>query len=240
MYEITKREILVSVIIISIMLLIGVIIHGNINDALMLKYQEYDTALQIDNDSELFIYGMKTNVGNAFVYGDLKAVDTVTYPEIGGEYSYVEKVKEEYTRHTRTVNIYDDDGNLIGTKEEEYWTWDRVDSWSKHSEKISFLDVEFNYGTINFPYSSYIATRNESSRIRYKYYGAPTRCTGTIYTILKNNTINDTSFYNNHTIDEAIKNLESGFEIFLFWLFWTLITCGCVYGFYYLDNWWLE
>ena len=30
---------------------------------------------------------MRTNVGNAFVYGDLKAVDTVTYPEIGGEYT---------------------------------------------------------------------------------------------------------------------------------------------------------
>ena len=60
------------------MLIFGVIIHGNINESLMLKYQEYDTALQIDNDSELFAYGMRTNVGNAFVYGDLKAIDTVT------------------------------------------------------------------------------------------------------------------------------------------------------------------
>lgn len=41
----------------------------------------------------MFQYGMDTNVGNAFVYGDLKAVDTVTYPEIGGEYMYVEKLK---------------------------------------------------------------------------------------------------------------------------------------------------
>lgn len=41
----------------------------------------------------MFQYGKDTNVGNAFVYGDLKAVDTVTYPEIGGEYMYVEKSK---------------------------------------------------------------------------------------------------------------------------------------------------
>lgn len=46
---------------------------------------------------------MRTNAGNAFVYGDLKAVDTVTYPEIGGEYIYIEKVKERYTMHTRQV-----------------------------------------------------------------------------------------------------------------------------------------
>lgn len=239
-FKITKREILVSIIILSIMLIFGVIIHGNINESLMLKYQEYDTALQIDNDSELFAYGMRTNVGNAFVYGDLKAIDTVTYPEIEGEYSYVEKVKERHTRHTRTVTDYDEDGNVIGSHEEEYWTWDRVDSWSKHSEKISFLDVEFDYGTIDFPYSSYITTIKESSKIRYKYYGSPTECTGTIYTVLKNNTINETSFYNNSTIDSTIERLESSGELFLFWFLWIMLTCFCIYGFYYLDNWWLE
>lgn len=222
------------------MLIFGVIIHGNINESLMLKYQEYDTALQIDNDSELFAYGMRTDVGNAFVYGDLKAIDTVTYPEIEGEYSYVEKVKERYTRHTRTVMDYDEDGNVIGSHEEEYWTWDRVDSWSKHSEKISFLDVEFKYGTIDFPYSSYITTIKESSKIRYKYYGSPTECTGTIYAILKNNTINETSFYNNSTIDSTIERLESSGELFLFWFLWIMLTAFCIYGFYYLDNWWLE
>lgn len=222
------------------MLIFGVIIHGNINESLMLKYQEYDTALQIDNDSELFAYGMRTNVGNAFVYGDLKAIDTVTYPEIDGEYSYVEKVKERYTRHTRTVNVYDSDGDFIGTKEEEYWTWDRVDSWSKHSEKISFLDIEFEYGTIRFPYSSYITTIKESSKIRYKYYGSPTECTGTIYTVLKNNTINETSFYNNSTIDSTIERLESSGDLILFWFLWIMLTSFCVYGFCYLDNWWLE
>lgn len=222
------------------MLILGFMIHGNINDALMLKQQEYNTALQIENDSDLFEYGMRTNVGNAFVYGDLKAIDTVTYPEIGGEYSYVEKVKERYTRHTRTVNVYDEDGDVVGTREEEYWTWDRIDSWSKHSEKISFLDVEFDYGTIKFPHSSYIDTQHESSKIRYKYYGSPTECTGTIYTILENNTINETRFYNNYTIEETINVLESGGELFLFWFLWIMLTCSCVYGFYYLDNWWLE
>lgn len=240
--EITKREVLVSVIIISIMLLIGIVIHENINDALMLEYQEYNTALQIENDSDLFVYGMKTNVGNAFVYGKLKAIDTVTYPEIGGEYSYVKKVKEKYTRHTRTVTKTRtvNGKTQTYTETEVYWTWDKVDSWDKHSEKISFLDVEFDYGTINFPSSNYITTQKESSTIRYKYYGSPAECDGTLYAVLGDNTIRETSFYVNSNIDETIESLKSGWQLILFWIAWVLLTSGCVFGFYYIDNNWLE
>ena len=229
-FRVTKREVLFSVVIICIMMLIGLVIHGNINDNLMMKYQEYNTALQIEDDADMFTYGMRTNIGNAFVHGDLKAVDTVTYPEIGGEYSYVEKVKERYTRHTRTVNVY----------EEEYWTWDKVDSCDKHCEKISFLDVEFDYGMINFPSPDYITTQKESSKIRYKYYGTGTEYIGTLYTNLADNTISKTSFYNNQSINETIEYLESGGELILFWFLWIVLTSGCVIGFCYLDNKWLE
>lgn len=93
-FEITKREVLFSIAIIAVMTLIGFVIHGKISDNLMNEYQKYNTALQIDNNSEMFSYGMRTDIGNAFVHGDLKAVDTVTYPEIGGAYMYVEKIKE--------------------------------------------------------------------------------------------------------------------------------------------------
>ena len=46
---------------------------------------------------------MRTDIGNAFVYGELKAVDTVSYDEIEGDFSYIKKVKEKYTKHTRIV-----------------------------------------------------------------------------------------------------------------------------------------
>ena len=84
-FEITKREILVSVSIVAIMLLIGVLIAGKISDYQLDKNEKYNKAIKIESQ-ELFEYGMRTNAGNAFVYGDLKAVDTVTYPGIGGEY----------------------------------------------------------------------------------------------------------------------------------------------------------
>ena len=235
---ITKREILVSIAIICIMLLFGVLISAAISNSLMDKYQEYNTALQIESDKDLFEYGMRTNIGNAFVYGDLKAVDTVTYPEIGGAYSYVEKVKEKYTRHTRTVTTTVN--GKTQTRVETYWTWDRVDSWDKHSEKITFLDVEFDYGIIPFPTDSYITTIKESSHIRYKYYGTPTECEGTLYAKLGDDTIENVHFYHNTTIEETIDLLESNWQLVLFWIVWILLTGGLVVGFYYIENEWLE
>ena len=63
-FEITKREVLFSIAIIAVMTLIGFVIHGKISDNLMNEYQKYNTALQIDNNSEMFSYGMRTDIGN--------------------------------------------------------------------------------------------------------------------------------------------------------------------------------
>ena len=89
-FEITKREILASVSIIAVMLLIGVLISSKISEHQLDANEVYNKAVKIDN-TDLFRYGMDTNVGNAFVYGDLVAADTVTYPEIDGEYMYIER-----------------------------------------------------------------------------------------------------------------------------------------------------
>lgn len=240
---VTKREILFSIVIVSLMLLVGFTIHGNINDSLMLKYQEYNTALQIDNNKDMFTYGMRTNVGNAFVYGELKAVDPVTYPEIEGSYSSVRKVREEYRKHYRTVTKTRTGANgktETYTVTEEYWTWDEIDSWNKCSTKITFCDVEFDYGTINFPYQSHIDTQDGGYHVRYVYYGSPIECVGTLYTVLENGTINSSKFYYNYNIERTIESLETGWQLGMFWFFWILLTGGCVILFCYLDNRWLE
>ena len=145
-FEITKREILASISIVAVMLLIGVLISAKISEHQMDKNEIYNKAVKIESQ-ELFQYGIDTNVGNAFVYGDLKAVDTVTYPEIGGEYMSVEKVKERYTRHTRTVTKTRtvNGKSQTYTETEVYWTWDAVDRWSEHCNKVTFLDIEFDY-----------------------------------------------------------------------------------------------
>ena len=241
-FSISKREIIVSIAIVAIMLVFGFMIHGSINDRLMLEYQKYNTALQINNDPEVFKYSLKTDVGYVFAYGDLECVDTVTYPEIGGEYSYVKKIKERYTQHTRTVTKTRTVNGKTETytETETYWTWDQVASEDKHCNKISFLGTEFNYGQINFPSESHIDTIKTSSSIRYVYYGAPTKCTGTLFSNLKNNTINESRFFIGQNIERSIEILEYGGELFLFWFVWLLFTGGLVFAFVYIDNHWLE
>lgn len=108
-FEITKREILASISIIAMMLLIGFVISGRISNYILDRNEKYNKAIKIES-SDLFEYGMRTNVGYAFVYGDLKAVDTVSYPEINGEYMYIEKIEEHYNMHTRTVTTTDSKG----------------------------------------------------------------------------------------------------------------------------------
>ena len=137
MFEITKREVLASISIIAIMLLFGFLISGKIADWQMDKNEIYNKAVKIDN-TEMFEYGMRTNVGNAFVYGDLEAVDAVTYPEIGGKYMFVEKVEEHYTMHTRTVSYTDANGNTQ-TRVETYWTWDIVDVDKLNDNDLKYL-----------------------------------------------------------------------------------------------------
>lgn len=236
--EITKREVILSIAIVAIMLILGFFISDNIAARQDEKNAEFQKAIQI-NDTELFKHGMNTNVGNAFVYGDLKAIDTVTYPDIEGDYMYIEKVKEEYTMHTRTVTTTVNGKTSV--RVETYWTWDVVDRENKSCKKISFCGVEFNSNKIKLPGSEYIDTIKESSHIRYKYYGVDTEYKGTIYTSLKDKTISDKSrFYNNANIEKALEISTSNVPIVWFWILWIILTIVIVCGFYYIDNRWLE
>ena len=241
-FEITKREIIASISIIAVMILIGVLISGKISEHQMDKNEIYNKAVKIEN-TDLFQYGMDTNVGNAFVYGDLEAVDIVTYPEIGGEYMYVEKVKERYTKHTRQVAHTKTVNGKTQTyyTTETYWTWDRVGSEDIKCKEISFCGITFKSNKFDIPCTDYIDTIKESSHIRYKYYGTGTKFTGTIFTELKDKTISDnTNFYNNMNIEETVERLESDSGEIVFWILWIILMVVCIFGFYYLDNKWLE
>ena len=241
-FTITKREIIFSIVILAIMLTLGFIIHGAIDEALMLEYQEYNTALRIDNDADMFNYAMSTNIGNSYVHGTVTTVDPVPCYEVGGEYSSVKKVKEKYTMHTRVVTytVTVNGKSQTRTRTETYWTWDTVQTWRDHSTTIEFLEAEFAYGTISLPGENYIDTIKESSHIRYKYYGAPTTCDATIYADLRDNTISDVRTYHNTSIEDAHKIMTSKGELVIFWVLWIPLTGGAVFAFVYIDNHWLE
>lgn len=238
-FTVTKREIIASVVIVALMLVIGMLIGGAIDDAVMDSHQKYNTALQIDNNRELFEYGMRTNVGNAFIYGDLKSVDTVTYPDINGQYMSVSKKTEEYTMHTRTVTRTDADGNTY-TDTEVYWSWDTIAYDSKHASSVTFLGVEFPYDSIKHSHDKYIDTVYRWTDIRDVYYGTDVSHVGTLYANLSENGLSDTEFHCNQDIKETLDSLNTNWQIVLFWIFWVLLTGGAVFGFCYLDNYWLE
>ena len=241
-FVITKREIIVSISIIAIMLLFGVLISGKISELQMDKNEIYNKAVKIEN-TDLFKYGMETNVGNAFVYGELNAVDTVTYPEIGGEYMHIEKVKEKYTRHERTVTKTRKVNGKTETytETEVYWSWDVVGSEELLCKQVSFCGVVFDREKIEIPGMDYIDTIKESGYIRYKYYGTGTNFVGTVFTSLKDKTITDnTYFYNNLTIEETVELLETNILLPLFWILWVFITGGIVYIFFVQENQWIE
>lgn len=238
-FEITKRELLASISILVIMLLIGIFLSGKIKEEQMDKNEIYNKAAKIESTA-LFQYGMDTNIGNAFVYGDLKAIDTVTFPEIDGEYIYVKKVKEKYTKHTRTVTYKDSNGNTKKRKE-TYWSWDYVNSEDKKCNEVSFCGITFNVNKFNIPGTYCIDTIKESSHIRYKFYGVKTEFTGTIFAELRDKTISEhTDFYSNKNIEQTVEYLKSSGDEIFFWIFWIILTCGVLYGFFYLDNNWLE
>ena len=103
-WDMTVRELMFSIVIILIMLMGGFFISEKIASHNDEQNQEYYQAMQIDGNAELFQYGMRTDVGNAFVKGNLVAVDPVTDPGIGGvPAAYIKVEEQHYNRHTRQV-----------------------------------------------------------------------------------------------------------------------------------------
>lgn len=240
-FEITKREVLASIAIIAVLLIVGLRISDGISDKIADKNEKYNKAIKIES-TEIFDYGMRTNVGNAFVYGELKAVDPVSYPDIKGKYIYIEKVTEKYTQHTRTVTTTDSKGKTH-TKTETYWTWDPIDSESKHSKELMFCGIKFPYKKIDIPGAEYIDTISTRYRLRDVYYGTKAKHKGTIFTKLKDGTISDkSSFYNDKKTEETKEHLTKGEKgwLIVFWVAWIVLIIACVIGFYYFENDWLE
>ena len=249
--EITKREVLASISIIAVMLLIGFLISGEISNSIMDDNEKYNKAVKI-KDEDLFRYGMDTNIGNAFVYGKLESVDTVTYPEIGGKYIYIKKIEERRERHERKVKKKDSKGKEY-TETEVYYSWDTENTESLHAKEIKFCGTTFDYEKIKLPFSKYIKTipgdkvysweSGERVKVRFVYYGVKTKYKGTIFADLKDGTIPDkTHFYKNSSLNDTVEMFETNATVamVIFWIIWIMLTGAVVYGFYYLDNEWLE
>ena len=102
------------------------------------------------------------------------------------------------------------------------------------------LNVEFDYEKIPFPSAHEIKILDTGYNKRNVYSATEKNFVGTIFSYLKDETVNKTSFYPDKNISETIEYLESGHEIIIFWIIWILIIVLIVVGFLYLDNRWLD
>lgn len=242
--EITIREIIVSIAIVAIMLLFGFMISDNINDARLDKLQEYNTALKIpDNNTELFQYALDTDVGNAFVEGKLKFLDPVSIEDLEGQYSYISRELEKYTKHTRTVTeTYTVNGETkTRTRTETYWTWDHVKTDRWESKQINFNGVDFPIDKIEIPGTRYHSTVSCGYHLRYVYRVRDIEWQGALYAKIKDHTFENMADFRADTDIEQMLEYYTVFDgRWLFWPFWIILTGGLVCGFYYIDNKWLE
>jgi hypothetical protein len=242
--EVTKREIIISIAIVAIMMLFGFLISDSITDARLDRLQEYNTALKIpDNNEELFKYAIDTDVGNAFVEGKLKVLDPVSIGGLEGKYSYISRELEKYTRHTRVVTetYYVNGKAKTRTRTEVYWTWDhqKTDEWS--SKKINFNGVDFSINKIEMPGTRHHSTVSCGHRLRYVYHVRDLEWQGTIYAKLKEHTIQDKAdFLENADVEKMLEHYTVFNWLWVFWPLWIILTGGLVIGFYYIDNEWLE
>lgn len=236
-YEITYREIIFSVIIISIMTIAGIAIGNTISNNIDDNNIKYQTAVKIDNNNEQFKYGMDTDIGYAFIYGSLDAVDPV---EIDGYKGIsVSRELQKYTRHTRTV-VYTDSEGHSHTKFEVYYNWDHIETDEKTSKQVKFCGSEFDTKLFPLPDSNYVDEKSAGYNLRYKYYSIKTHYDGTLFAKLENKSFSNGNFML-LKIEEAKKEIEDPKSILiLFWVLWVLITFGWAIGFCFLDNKWLN
>lgn len=245
--EIKKREVLFSAIIVLVMIAVGFLISGAITEHMQREAEKYTTAVRIE-DATQFTYGMKTDVGNALVYGELQAKEPVTDPALEEEYLTIRKVREEYTMHTRTVTYTDSNGKTR-TKKETYWTWDYAGSWDQGSEMVMFLGCEFETERLHLPEGDSIRTKDgstylyERTYIRYYFTGLPSPFDATIHADLREGGIGDgVEVFMNRTPEEVVEDQLNGQKIavIIFWVVWLLLTGRSVLGFLYLENRWLD
>lgn len=240
-FEISFREVLICIAITLSLVGLGFLVSETIKDSINEKNEKYYKALKVDNDEEMFKYAIKTNIGYTLAQGRVQAVEGVSIEDIEDTYFRIRKVTEKYTQHFRQVEHTTTKAD--GTTEtyyttEEYWTWDYVGEEEWHTEKFNFLGVNFEYGTIEFHNESYKETKDGGYHIRYKYYTIPFEFEGTLFTYIQDNTINESTFSINNSIEEIIelkkKSVNTGSTIF--WIIWLMFIGIIDLGYVYMDN----
>ena len=242
--EITKREILFSTIILSIMIGLGIWISNPILGASTEDALEVVSAVRVD-DANQFGYIKRTNVGMFLAEGELIANDTVRLADFPGIYSRVVKVKEEYCMHTVIYTETDAKGKTT-MHTRVYYSWDEKGREEFESKSFTFLGWRFTAKEIGYSVSTVdIKTiydkKHWGNNIRYVYHTTPITVKGMMRGTVENKTWKDLKFRRDYTIKQAVEKAERKTETapVVFWTLWIILPAGIICVFYAFENYWL-
>nr|DAY77408.1 MAG TPA: hypothetical protein [Caudoviricetes sp.] len=264
---ITKREILVSVIMVCLLLCLGLFIDSKIVEGQTLSKEKYNKALKIDNNNNMFKYAIKTNIGNIINYGKFKVDKGVNSEWLKNDYMYINKIAEEYTRHYKIV--CSGSGKTRSCHTKTYYTWDKINSQVSNVTTLKYSGLSFNFNEFeNYP--TYRLELNKDTVIdnkvdkiknnciyetirtfgsdvgdkRYLYEVVNKNFSGTVFGTAKNNKFTDGRklTINAQNIKQFIRKNKNNYNTgrIVFWILYIVIG-GCGIGCYlYLENDYLE
>lgn len=240
--EITKREIIICIGITALLITIGFFVSDRILESATDKEKIYKTAIEVKTKED-FDYILRTEQGAFITESEVKAVKPVSFPNFKGEYTFIEKVKEVYTMHTRQVPIYDSKGKITGYRTEIYWTWDYAGSEKKTSDKLRIHGKCCDVKAFNLIRSVRKGGyQYESSDTRYYYRVIPKKFIASFIASATDKGIQP--LFGKHVslheknMDELMeygKSSAKRAEI-LFWLIWSILILASNIGFVMLDN----
>jgi len=120
----------------------------------------YTTAIQSTQKDD-FNYIVDSQQGRVLANGTFSTKDSkqAKFDEMSQGFTFVERVKEHYTMHTRTS--CSGSGKNESCHTETYYTWDEVDANQAYADKINFMGR--NYPSTLFNYSKYQRKTNACS-----------------------------------------------------------------------------
>ena len=250
-WDITVRELIAAPTIIGVLIVLGFVIAGKIDNKIQEQNLIYNSAPHIETVED-FKDRLATDKRPIFASGHLLTLNPIGFSSISsrlrkapsnsdlpnGNYLYVEIEREHYTKHTRTVT--DSEGHK---RTETYYTWDHEETVKRWANTVVFNDVMFPTSKFDFHISEQRVGGAKHFDDRWNFRAITPEWDGILFTEVSDGNIKDLSpFYVHHgkDINALVEDLTTDHGVLVFWIFWSILIIGATIGFFYIDNRWLD
>ena len=156
--DISWKEWLIGIVVLFLAIGGAIFAYQPIFESRLEKQELYSQAIQIDQNTELFQYTMRTDAGDVLATGEFVAQEPQQVPELVGSFAIIHYNKQRYTMHVDTVTTCDEDGNCT-TETVVTYSWDGVGSNTWASNSYTFSGAEFPSHLFSF-YTTHTAGKN--------------------------------------------------------------------------------